>query len=149
MTSRKDLFKDGADIRMQINERMQMVAEEPVLRSAKERLDQAVNQGSLSSLKDAWFVHESRLGADIGVSMSDIRALLRLVDVKEFEFNQSIDNAGVLAKTGQSQAAEIERLRGVLKGVHQDLLDRAGPDGDVTVGASVWIALDNAVKGGA
>ena len=44
---------------------------------------------------------------------------------------------------------ENARLRGVLKTVHQDLIDRAAPDGAVAVGASVWIGLDDAVKGGA
>ncbi|WP_296988170.1 hypothetical protein [Thalassospira sp. UBA1131] len=45
--------------------------------------------------------------------------------------------------------AETDSLRAVLEAVHKDLRDRADPDGTVAVGASVWIDLDNAVKGGA
>ncbi len=98
-----------------------------------------------------WIPQDDKILACFGdrkISSGDLRIILNQVNHLEIENATAFRLSAQMMKQVSDRADEIERLRGVLKAVHQDLIDRADPDGTVAVGASVWINLDDAVKGG-
>ncbi len=85
----------------------------------------------------------------VHLAAADVAALVGLVKDNGDRIVELSEDRDDLDQLVALRDEQIDRLYTVLEAVHKDLRLRADPDGTVAVGASVWIDLDNAVKGGA
>lgn len=74
------------------------------------RLDQVVNKTFLSNITDARFVLEDALGADVDVSLADIRGVLGVIQSKDREITEHIESGLAMQHLYGEANTEIKRL---------------------------------------
>lgn len=78
------------------------------------RLDEAVNKSYLSQISDAQFILEDKYGADISVSLADVRGVLSAIQKKDMAAVEDAETILALRHFCIEAQAETDRLRAAL-----------------------------------